>query len=121
MRAINGLFCLILVVFALVQFDDPDFLFWFVIYGLAAIWCGLAAFIPEVLTTHGTLRASFLLCLIGALAGTVYFWPTGADWWTKEVIWDNELVREGLGMVIVTIGLLSVGITWWIWAEADEV
>jgi len=121
MRAVNGLFCLIFLLFALVQYNDPDSFFWFVIYGLAAVWCGLAAFLPEVLTTHGTLRASFLLCLIGALFGTVYYWPTGMDWWTKEVIWDNELVREGLGMAVVTVGLLSVGVTWWRWAATEEV
>ncbi len=120
MRAINGLFCLILILFALVQYNDPDFLFWFIIYALAAAWCGLATFMPEILTTHGTLRAAFLLCLVGALAGTVYFWPSGADWWVKEVIWDNELVREGLGMAVVTAGLLSVGVTCWRWASAGE-
>lgn len=119
MRAINGLFCLILLLFAAVQYNDPDFLFWFVIYGLAALLCGLAAFLPEVFATHGTLRALFLLCLAGALAGTVYFWPSGVAWWTKEVIWDNELAREGLGMAIVTAGLLSVGVTWWLWSEAE--
>jgi len=120
MRAVNGLFGLILLLFALVQYNDPDFLFWFVIYGLGAIWCGLAAFLPEVLTTHGTLRASFLLCLIAAVAGTVYYWPTGTDWWAKEVIWDNEMVREGLGMAIVTAALVSVSITWWRWTAAAE-
>ena len=119
MRVINGVFCLILLLFALVQYNDPDFLFWFIIYGLAAIWCGLAAFMPEVLATHGILRASFLLCLMGALIGTVYYWPADSAWWTKEVIWDNELVREGLGMAFVTTGLLSVGVTWWLWASAE--
>ncbi|MGI9510328.1 MAG: transmembrane 220 family protein [Geminicoccaceae bacterium] len=119
MRVINGLFCLVLILFALVQYNDPDFLFWFVIYTLAAVWCGLAAFMPEVLSTHGTLRALFFICLIGALAGTAYFWPTGTDWWTKEVIWDNEPVREGLGMAVTTVGLLSVAVTWWVWAAAE--
>lgn len=51
MRAINGLFCLILILFAVVQHNDPDFLFWFIVYALAAIWCGLAALMPEVLST----------------------------------------------------------------------
>ena len=120
MRVINGLFCLILILFAVVQYNDPDFVYWFVIYALAAVWCGLAAFMPEVLATHGMLRAGFLLCLLGALAGTVYYWPSDTAWWTKEVIWDNELVREGLGMAVVTLGLVSVGATWWLWASADE-
>lgn len=115
MRAVNGLLCLVLILFALVQTNDPDFFFWFVIYALAAIWCGLAAFMPVILTTHGIVRAAFLLCLIGAIAGTIYYWPSGTAWWAKDVIWDDELVREGLGMAIVTISLFSVAATWWRW------
>ncbi|MEM7045285.1 MAG: transmembrane 220 family protein [Pseudomonadota bacterium] len=118
MRAVNALFCLVLLLFAVVQYNDPDFLFWSILYALAALWCGLAAAMPEVLTTHGILRASFLVCLIGALVGTVYYWPTGKAWWMKDVIWNDEAVREGLGMVIITAGLLSVSITWWLREEA---
>lgn len=113
MRVIAGLFCIILITFALVQYNDPDFLFWFIIYALAAIWCALAAIRPGALTHYGALRAFFALCLIGAVIGTVYYWPSNAAWWTKEVIWDNELVREGLGMAIVTLGLVVAGLTWW--------
>ena len=120
MRAINGLFSLVLIVFAVVQYNDPDAFFWFVIYGLAAIWCGLAAFQPEVFSTHEILLAAFLISLVGAIAGTVYYWPSAADWWTKEVIWENELVREGIGMAIVTAGLLSVAVTWWFWSMDEE-
>jgi hypothetical protein len=113
MRVINAIFCVVLVIFALVQFNDPDFLVWFVVYGIAAAWCGLAAFSPGLMTHHGALRAFFALCLIGAVVGTVYFWPSGTAWWTKEVIWDNELVREGLGFLIVTAGLVCAGLAWW--------
>lgn len=120
MRAVNGLLCLVLIVFALVQVNDPDFLFWFVIYALAAIWCALATFMPAILTTHGIVRAAFLLCLIGAIAGTIYYWPSGTAWWTKDVVWDDELVREGLGMAIVMISLLSVAATWWRWEAARK-
>lgn len=120
MRAINGLFCLVLILFAVVQYNDPDFFFWFLIYALGATWCGLAAFMPEVLTTHGILRASFLVSLIGAVAGTAYFWPSNSAWWSGQVIWDNELVREGLGMAVVTLGLLSVAATWWYWEATAE-
>ncbi|MEZ5935484.1 MAG: transmembrane 220 family protein [Alphaproteobacteria bacterium] len=120
MRVFNGLFCFVFLLFAAVQYNDPDVLFWFTIYALAAIWCGLAAFMPEVFTTHGIVRALFFLCLIAALAGTFHFWPAGTAWWTKEVIWDNELVREGLGMAIVAVGMLSVALTWWLWTVAAE-
>lgn len=114
MRVVNGLFCLVLALFAVVQFNDPDFLYWFVIYGLAAIWSGLAALSPGKLTTYSALRGLFALCLIGAVVGTVYYWPSNTAWWTKDVIWDNELVREGLGMAIVTAGLIAVGLSWWL-------
>ncbi len=113
MRAVNGIFSLVLILFALVQYNDPDFLYWFVIYAIAAAWCALAAFSPGLMTRHGPLRAFFALCLIGAAVGTVYYWPSGTAWWTKEVIWDNELVREGLGMVIVMAGLIAAGLAWW--------
>jgi hypothetical protein len=113
MRVISGLFCLILILFALVQYNDPDFLYWFAIYALAAAWCGMAALRPGLLTTQGPLRGLFVLCLIGAAVGTVYYWPSGEAWWTKDVIWDNELVREGLGMAIVAVGLVLAGLTWW--------
>lgn len=113
MRVVSGLFCLVLILFALVQYNDPDFLYWFVIYGIAAAWCGLAAISPGLMTRHGPLRGLFALCLIGAVAGTVYYWPSGTAWWTKDVIWDDEQVREGLGMVIVTLGMIIAGLAWW--------
>lgn len=113
MRWVSALFSLLLVLFALVQYNDPDFFVWFVIYGLAAAWCGIAAFKPDLFTTSGPLRGLFALCLIGAAVGTVYFWPGGEAWWAKDVIWDNELVREGLGMAIVLLGLVIAGLSWW--------
>lgn len=113
MRIISGAFSLLLMVFALVQYNDPDFLTWFIIYGLAAAWCAVAAFRPQLMAEYGALRALFALCMIGAIAGTIYFWPSGAAWWTKDVIWENELVREGLGMAIVTTGLVIAGLAWW--------
>lgn len=113
MRVLSGLFSMLLIVFALVQYNDPDFIFWFVIYGLAAVLCGLAAFKPQLFTDVGALRGLLALSLIGAASGTVYYWPSDEAWWTKEVIWDNEMVREGLGMAIVMLGLVLAGLAWW--------
>ncbi len=113
MRAVNGLFCLVLIGFAFVQYNDPDVLFWFLVYAIAAAWCGIAAVKPGLLTTSGPLRGLFALSMIGALVGTFYFWPSGTAWWTKDVIWANELVREGLGMTIATLAMMLAGLTWW--------
>ena len=113
LRVLSAVFCLVLILFALVQYNDPDFLFWFAIYALGATWCGVVAFRPQILTTSSPLRGLFALCLIGAGVGAVYFWPAGFAWWSKQVIWDTEVVREGLGMAIVLIGLVIAGLAWW--------
>lgn len=113
MRVLSGLFSVVLILFALVQYNDPDFLFWFAIYALAAALCGVAAIKPRLFTDLSALRGLFALSVIGAACGTIYFWPVGETWWSKEVIWDKELVREGLGMAIVMLGLVLAGLTWW--------
>ena len=113
MRTLSGISCLILILFAVVQHNDPDFLFWSIIYGIAAIWCGVAAIKPRVLAGNGILKIFFGVCLLIALIGTIYYWPSGASWWSKEVVWDNEPVREGLGMAIATLAMVLAGLTWW--------
>jgi hypothetical protein len=113
MRYLQGLLAVILILFALVQFNDPEVLYWFAIYLIAAIWCVVAAVRPVLLAAGGRMPGTFLLCLAAAAFGTFYYWPSGTAWWTKEVIWDNELVREGLGMAIVFIALLLVAFSWW--------
>ena len=113
MRTSSGIFSLILVLFALVQYNDPDFLLWFTIYAIAAVWCGMAAFKPRLVADNRVLRILFGISFVIAVFGTLYLWPYGADWWTKEVIWDNELVREGLGMAIATVGLVLAGLVCW--------
>ncbi len=120
MRVVAGLFCVIMLVFALVQYNDPDFLFWSITYSLGAIWCALVALKPRSLAQSGTLKLLFAVCLIAAIVGTVYYWPVNTAWWHKEVIWDNELVREGLGMAIVTFSLVIAGLTWWLQARRDS-
>jgi hypothetical protein len=113
MRAANGVACVILGLFALVQYNDPDALYWFAIYAIAALWCGLAAFRPQVLGGHNALAPLFAVCLIAYALGTVYYWPRGEAWWSGQMIWDSETVREGLGMLIATIGLVLAAPVLW--------
>ena len=108
MRAVNGLFCVVLGLFAIAQYNDPDALLWFLIYAIPAAWAGVVAFRPDLLPAKGAAIAAFLACLAAAVAGTVYMWPAEFSTW-----WDVEEVREGMGLMIVTAALLVAGLTWW--------
>ncbi len=112
MRYLNGFFCVIMILFVAVQYNDPDYAFWMVIYGISAVWAGVAALRPAVLARdHYT--AGLILTTAAAVAGTVYYWPTVPGWWRKDVWWNEETAREGMGMMIVTVTLLVVLFTAW--------
>ena len=111
MRYLNGFFCVVMLLFGAVQYNDPDFAFWVVVYLVAALWAGLAAYRPHLL--RGALASLGLAaCLLLAFAGTAYYWPTDAGWWRQEVWWESETAREGMGLMIVTLVMLIVAITW---------
>jgi hypothetical protein len=119
MRYPNGFFLVLFILFAGVQYNDPDALLWITIYAIPAAWAGVAAFRPgwlrQTLPTAG-LGTSLLV----SIAGTFYMWPTEAGWWRKDLWWDVELVREGMGLMIVTIGLAVVALTWWLAAPRSS-
>ncbi|WP_146347370.1 transmembrane 220 family protein [Phaeobacter marinintestinus] len=109
MRVVAAVFCGLMVLFALVQYNDPDALYWGVIYGAAAIWCGLAAFRPAMISGRGrTLLLGFLAI---AAFGVVWYWPKTPGFWTQEVWWVTETAREGMGMMIVFIALIIAWLT----------
>ena len=108
MRYVNGLFCAVLALFALAQYNDPDALLWFPIYAIPAAWAGLIAFRPQLLQASRPAAAAFVLCLAAAIAGCIYWGPSLPTDWIHV-----EEEREGLGMLIATVALLVVGATWW--------
>ena len=112
MRYLNGFFCVIMILFVAVQYNDPDFAFWMVIYGVSAFWSGTAALRPAVLQRR-FYASSLVLTTAAAVAGTAYFWPRMPGWWRKDVWWEEEVAREGMGMMIVTVVLLVVVLTAW--------
>jgi hypothetical protein len=105
MRYVNGIFCVVLALFALVQYNDPDFLLWFLIYGIAGAFCAIAAFRPGLWPASGALRAAFWACFALAVVGTAIYWP---------VVWTDwihvEETREGVGMWIVMAGMVVAAI-----------
>jgi hypothetical protein len=112
MRYLNGVLFVIMILFVIVQYNDPDYAYWMVIYGLAAFWAGVAALRPTVLRRR-FYATGLVVTTMAAIAGMVYHWPGAPGWWRKEVWWTDESAREGMGMMIVVVVLLAVLVTAW--------
>jgi hypothetical protein len=108
MRYVNGFLCAVLTLFAVVQYNDPDALLWFLIYGIPAAWTGAVAFRPSLLPQSRSMIGAYVVCLAAAVAGTIYMWPSLPENWIHV-----EEEREGLGLIIVTVALIVVGLTLW--------
>lgn len=108
MRYVNGVLCVCLALFAIAQYNDPDFLVWFVIYGVTAAWCGLAAFRPGSVAHSQPIFGAFGVCLALAAIGAIWLWPSEFATW-----WDDEVVREGMGLMIVTVSLAAAAVVFW--------
>lgn len=105
MRVLCAIAAVILVLFVLVQLNDPDPWIWATIYAAAAFWAGVAALRPEVIRRPGW-RAVFLISLAAAVVGLVWYWPLTPQWWAVETWWEDEESREGMGMMIVFVAML---------------
>lgn len=112
MKYINILLCIMMIYFISVQYNDPDGPMWAVIYAVPAIWAALAAFRLKKVQSRG---AHILLgaSVLGAFALTAYYWPTTPNFWVKEIYWETETAREGMGMMIATVVLLISAATIW--------
>jgi hypothetical protein len=108
MRYLDGFLCVLLALFTIVQYNDPDAILWILIYGLPTIWAGFAAYRPGAFGHNQLLIGVFGLNVLAVAAGAIYMWPSEVYTW-----WDNEEVREGLGLIITTIALLIVAFTLW--------
>jgi hypothetical protein len=109
MRIISGILGLLLIAFALVQWNDPDGPMWMVIYGIGAAWCLLAGVRPALYRVSAV-AVLFVLCLAASVAGMIYFWPQVTDWWDIDVWWPEvtgETSREGMGMMVLVLFLLA--------------
>ena len=100
------LMCLMLV-FAGVQYNDPDGLQWMVIYSVPAFWCAVAAFSANLIR-RVMVKVALLASIAASMAGVVWFWPLSPRFWTKDVWLNVETAREGIGLMIVFVVLLLV-------------
>lgn len=107
MRILNVFLMLLMMVFIVVQYNDPDGMFWMLLYAVPAIWTGIAAFGNAILFNR-LVSGLLLLCILAAFAGIFWFWPETPGWWRQEVWWETETAREGMGMMIISIVLVIV-------------
>ena len=109
MRVLCGVLAAIMVLFAAVQYNDADGLFWAGVYGTGALWCGFAALSPGTLTWRPA-RVALIATLALAAWGVVAYWPDAERWWAVEVWWPEltgESSREGMGMMVLFAALLA--------------
>lgn len=102
----------LMVLFAAVQYNDPDGLMWMFIYLVPAIWALLAVIWPAKLRTR--IGSSLLnLCIVLSVFGMLYFWPKLDHWWRQDVFLQEvvgESAREGMGMMVVLMVLIIIKI-----------
>lgn len=107
MRALLGLLLVLMILFGAVQYNDPDGWLWMGIYAVPAIWCSVGLFRIAAFRNQAVV-ALFWISVVLSIIGVVYFWPLTPQFWTKEVWYDVETAREGMGLMIVFIVLLVV-------------
>ncbi|KEO71878.1 transmembrane 220 family protein [Anditalea andensis] len=104
-RVFFGAWSLLFIVFAYLQFNDPDPEVWVSIYGLAAVLSALAAYGKYLLPV-------LLVAAVAALIGGIYLFPSSvSDWVIQE--WrqadltmktpDMEEARESFGLLIIFV------------------
>jgi hypothetical protein len=108
MRWLNGLLALVMVAFAAVQYNDPDWALWVVYYAVPMFWVLVAGFRHALLQRTQWLGA--LWACVAVWIGLVYFyWPTMPNFWRQAVWWEEETAREGMGLMIA-LGVLLVAL-----------
>ena len=95
MRVVHVVLSAILVFFAALQYNDPDWYYWGLVYLLAAAWSFVAARTPERLGAWPLVRIGGLICVILFLAGFVSLASNIGPGWIH-----NEEAREALGYLI---------------------
>lgn len=115
MRYLLAFLCVVFALFTVAQYNDPDGPLWMLIYGLVALWTGLAAFRPVSFRHSRPLLAAFVVTLAAEALYALYLWPREVSTW-----WENEVVREGMGMILATAALLVVAYRLWRTREAGH-
>jgi hypothetical protein len=108
--AVYSLLCALMLLFMGVQYNDPDGLMWIAIYAVPALWCAVSVWKPMAFRQRAVYW-SLLASIAASLAGVIYFWPLTPRFWVKEVWYEVETAREGMGLMIVA---MILGLVWWL-------
>ncbi len=107
MRYFLLVLCVLMVLFGAVQYNDPDGLWWAIIYFIPAAFAGAAFWRPAFVASTASWYA-LLGAIALAVAGVAYYWPATENFWRVDVWWHTETAREGMGMMIALVVLLIV-------------
>lgn len=102
------IFALLFIAAAVVQYNDPDAVKWYLIYGLAAL--------ASILFALGRLKFLWALFLFGFFIGfAIYSWPAKFEGVTigEGDIVNIERGREALGLLIAALAMGIYGIGVW--------
>jgi hypothetical protein len=97
MRWLHIVLSVVLIIFAALQYNDPDPYFWGPIYGLAALWALLGG--------RTAVRLGAVACAVLFLVGFAWLAPTISRDWLHV-----EEAREALGYLICAV---STGLALW--------
>ncbi len=110
MKLVNAILSVIFILFAAVQYNDPDPLMWMAIYGMVAVVCAFA-----IIQSYNkfVMIVGVAFCLIG----TLYYFPGLMELFREHEISDLtrkmkadqpfiEKSRESLGLFLAAIVLL---------------
>ena len=102
----------VLIVFAMLQYNDPDALLWIAIYGVAAFWCAVAAQRRGLLTGTPVLRWLAIASLAVYMAGFLFEIRGFNPAFLGKTMMDAgvETTREAFGLLICAA--ITVFVLW---------
>ena len=105
MNVFRGVSALILLAFAVIQYNDPDPEVWITIYGIGALLCLL-----NIKKMYRNVRAISLIFILAGFVFSIYNWPSewlGFDQTDPPNI-NVEKARESCGLLIASL-LVGLG------------